>query len=168
MCLVSRILFVPETLYFRGNEQEVNSKSRLHIRIRPFAHSEVPKWSTAFFRPLIMFKFPACWIPGFWFAWTFSWSVGIATILTVLYQRSYHLKAPNVYLVYLAPFIGAVLGELAGGPLSDQVMKRLTRRNGGKRVPEMRLHALYPGLVCIVVGLIVFGVTLQAHKHYVM
>lgn len=115
-----------------------------------------------------MVKYPACWLPGLWFAWTFSWSVGIATILTVLYQRQYHQTAPSVYLVYFSPFIGAVLGELAGGPLSDVVVRTLARRNNGVRVPEMRLHALYPGLLCVVVGLIVFGVTLDAHKPLVV
>lgn len=115
-----------------------------------------------------MLRYPACWLPAFWFAWTFSWSVGISTIITILFRRYYHLTAPNVNLVYIAPLIGAVLGELAGGPFSDFVMRRLTRRNHGQRRPEMRLHAMYPALVCIVVGLVVFGVTLQQQRHYVM
>lgn len=117
---------------------------------------------------LIMFRYPACWLPAFWFAWTFSWSVGIGTIITILFRRYYHLTAPNVNLVYIAPLIGAVLGELAGGPFSDFVVRRLTRRNHGQRRPEMRLHAMYPALVCIVVGLVIFGVTLQQQRHYVM
>lgn len=115
-----------------------------------------------------MLRYPACWLPAFWFAWTFSWSVGIGTIITILFRRNYHLTAPNVNLVYIAPLIGAVLGELAGGPFSDFVVRRLTAQNHGQRKPEMRLHAMYPALVCIVVGLVVFGVTLQQQKHYVM
>lgn len=117
---------------------------------------------------LIMFRYPACWLPAFWFAWTFSWSVGIGTIITILFRRNYHLIAPNVNLIYLSPLIGAVLGELAGGPLSDFVVRRLTRRNHSQRRPEMRLHAMYPALVCIIVGLVVFGVTLQQQRHYIM
>ncbi|KAL9085614.1 MAG: hypothetical protein Q9165_007514 [Trypethelium subeluteriae] len=160
--------FVPETLYFQGNVQEQHRARRLSVRLRPFAHAEIPKWSTAFFRPLIMLKYPACWLPAFWFAWTFSWSVGIGTVITILFGRYYHLKAPNVDLVYVAPLIGAVLGELAGGPFSDFVVQRLARRRNGQRHPEMRLHAMYPGLVCVVVGLVVFGVTLQQRKHYII
>lgn len=117
---------------------------------------------------LIMFRYPACWLPAFWFAWTFSWSVGIGTIITILFRRNYHLTAPNVDLVYIAPLIGALLGELAGGPYSDFVVRRLTRRNQGQRRPEMRLHAMYPALMCIIVGLVVFGVTLQQQRHYIM
>ncbi|KAL9073670.1 MAG: hypothetical protein Q9157_004644 [Trypethelium eluteriae] len=115
-----------------------------------------------------MLKYPACWLPAFWFAWTFSWSVGIGTVITILFGRFYHLKAPSVDLVYIAPLIGAVLGELAGGPFSDFVIQRIARRRNGQRQPEMRLHAMYPGLVCVVVGLVVFGVTLQQRKHYIV
>lgn len=115
-----------------------------------------------------MLRYPACWLPGFWFAWTFSWSVGISTIITILFGQYYHLAAPNVNLIYIAPLLGAVLGELAGGPFSDFVLYQIARRNEGQRRPEMRLHAMYPGLACIVVGLIVFGVTLQEQKYYIM
>ncbi|KAI7778452.1 hypothetical protein LA080_002152 [Diaporthe eres] len=166
--LIHIVFFVPETLYFEGNIREQHQARRLSIRLKPFEHAEVPKWSTAFFRPLIMLRYPACWLPAFWFAWTFSWSVGISTIITILFRRYYHLTAPNVNLVYIAPLVGAVLGELAGGPFSDFVVRRLTRRNHGQRRPEMRLHAMYPALVCIVVGLVLFGVTLQQQRHYVI
>ncbi|KAK2616063.1 hypothetical protein N8I77_002773 [Diaporthe amygdali] len=165
---VNSIFFVPETLYFQGNIQEQHQARRLSVRLKPFKHAEVPKWSTAFFRPLIMLRYPACWLPAFWFAWTFSWSVGIGTIITILFRRNYQLMAPNVNLVYIAPLVGAVLGELAGGPFSDFVVQQMTRRNQGQRHPEMRLHAMYPALICIVVGLVMFGVTLQQQKHYII
>jgi hypothetical protein len=32
----------------------------------------------------------------------------------------------------------------------------------------MRLHSMYPVLICVVVGLVVFGVTLQQQRHYIM
>ena len=115
-----------------------------------------------------MLRYPACWLPAFWFAWTFSWSVDIGIAITILFGRYYHLTAPNVNLVYIAPLIGAILGELAGGPFSDLVVQWIARRNGGQRLPEMRLHAMYPGLVCIIVGLIVFGVTLQKQNYYIV
>ena len=115
-----------------------------------------------------MIKYPASWLPAFWFAWTFSWSVGIGTIITILFAKYYHFKAPNINLIYLAPLIGAVLGELAGGPFSDFIVRQVAKRSNRPRTPEMRLHAMYPALVCIVVGLIVFGVTLQQKRHYIM
>lgn len=49
---IDRILFVPETLYFEGNIREQHQARRLSIRLTPFEHAEVPKWSTAFFRPV--------------------------------------------------------------------------------------------------------------------
>ncbi|KAI9695043.1 MAG: hypothetical protein M1822_000660 [Bathelium mastoideum] len=166
--LIYIFFFVPETLCFQGNVWEQHRARRLSVRLRPFEHAEVPKWSTAFFRPLIMLKYPACWLPAFWFAWTFSWSVGIGTVITILFGRYYHFQAPRVDLAYIAPLIGAVLGELAGGPFSDFIVQRLARRRNGQRRPETRLHSMYPALVCIVVGLVVFGVTLQQRKHYIV
>lgn len=49
---MNRIFFVPETLYFEGNIREQHQARRLSIRLKPFEHAEVPKWSTAFFRPV--------------------------------------------------------------------------------------------------------------------
>ena len=115
-----------------------------------------------------MLQYPACWLPGFWFAWTFSWSVGASTIITILFERFYYLTAPNVNLIYIAPLIGAVLGELAGGHFSDFVVNRIARRNGGQRRPEMRFHAIYPAIICVVVGLLTFGITLQQQKYYLV
>lgn len=49
---LDRVLFVPETLYFEGNIYEQHQARKLSVRLRPFEHAEVPKWSTAFFRPV--------------------------------------------------------------------------------------------------------------------
>ncbi|KAH8774784.1 major facilitator superfamily domain-containing protein [Diaporthe sp. PMI_573] len=166
--LIYIVPFVPETLYFEGNIGEQHQARKLSIRLRPFEHAEIPKWSTAFFRPLIMLRYPTCWLPAFWFAWTSSWFVGIGTIITINFRCYYNLTAPNVNLVYIAPLLGAVLGELASRPFSDFVIERLTQQNNGYRRPEMRLHAMYPAIICIVVGLVVFGVTLQQQRHYIM
>ena len=123
----------------------------MSIRVRPYPHAEVPQWKTAFIRPLLMIKYPTIWIPGFMYGLNFSWDIGIAVIVGQLYQQIYHLKPPSVYLIYFSQLIACLIGEVLGGPWSDYIMVRFARARGGRRVPEARLHALYPGMTIMVV-----------------
>jgi hypothetical protein len=49
------------------------------------------------------------------------------------------LSSLGVGLLYLAPFIGGVLGSSIAGKISDIVCRWMTRRNGGVFEPEFRL-----------------------------
>lgn len=57
--------------------------------------------------------------------------------------------------------ISTVLGELAGGWVSDAFVRQRAKRLGHRPVPEYRLWVSYPGFVIAIVGIIVFGVQLQ-------
>jgi hypothetical protein len=50
---------------------------------------------------------------------------------------------------------------VTAGPLSDYIVKVLARRNEGIREAEMRLPALIPFGICLVVSMSVAGVALQ-------
>lgn len=51
--------------------------------------------------------------------------------------------------------MGATIGMLTAGPLSDWVSMRATRKNNGIREPEMRLPSLIPFVLCTIVGTLV-------------
>jgi hypothetical protein len=62
----------------------------------------------------------------------------------------------------------ATLGELCGSPFAEFWIKRYTKTNGRRPQPEYRLWSSYGPFGLVLVGLIVFGLTLQENgpKHY--
>ncbi|KAK1139714.1 hypothetical protein N8T08_000522 [Aspergillus melleus] len=56
-------------------------------------------------------------------------------------------------LLFLGLLLGTVISEaFLSGRLSDRLMRVLSARNGGIRVPEMRLWMAYPAVVVSGVG----------------
>ncbi|KAL4808585.1 major facilitator superfamily domain-containing protein [Aspergillus unguis] len=56
---------------------------------------------------------------------------------------------------------GTVVGMLTAGPLSDLLIKRATARNNGVREAEMRLPAMLPFTILIVIGTVIGGLAMQ-------
>jgi MFS family permease len=67
----------------------------------------------------------------------------------------YHFTPGEVGFVNFAFVVGGLIGMITAGPLSDWVAKRLTVRNNDLREPEMRLWAMIPYFVAMVLGCIV-------------
>ncbi|KAF9637699.1 Major facilitator superfamily [Lasiodiplodia theobromae] len=71
----------------------------------------------------------------------------------------YGFSSEVIGFMNFAILVGAFIGLFTAGPLSDWVAAKLTARNGGIREPEMRLPAMIPyvlimilGNVCVAVG----------------
>ena len=62
---------------------------------------------------------------------------------------AYEMYTPLIQgLLFLGLFLGTLVAEICcSGRLSDWIVERLARRNGGVRVPEMRLWLAYPAIV---------------------
>ncbi|KAK6205238.1 major facilitator superfamily domain-containing protein [Scheffersomyces amazonensis] len=72
----------------------------------------------------------------------------------------FNLNAQQLSYQYIALIVGSVIGEILAGPLSDWWMKRSTAKRGGKRVIVDRLWISYNGFICVIIGLMVWGVYL--------
>ncbi|EHK19432.1 uncharacterized protein TRIVIDRAFT_46530 [Trichoderma virens Gv29-8] len=70
----------------------------------------------------------------------------------------YNFSTQAVGFTNFAIFAGSMIGLLTSGPLSDWVANYFTRRNRGIREPEMRLIAMLPYTLIMIVGLVVVGV----------
>ncbi|KAK4082430.1 uncharacterized protein Triagg1_2242 [Trichoderma aggressivum f. europaeum] len=70
----------------------------------------------------------------------------------------YNFSAQAVGFTNFAIFTGSMIGLLTSGPLSDWVANFFTKRNRGIREPEMRLIAMLPYTLIMMIGLIVVGV----------
>ncbi|KAK0635971.1 major facilitator superfamily domain-containing protein [Bombardia bombarda] len=69
----------------------------------------------------------------------------------------YRFSAFATGLVYIAPFIGGVLGTAVAGRASDLVVRAMARHNKGVYEPEFRLVMMLPVLIATVAGLMGFG-----------
>jgi len=58
-----------------------------------------------------------------------------------VFEGQYGFSIDSVGLTYLGTGVGAFLGVVLCGALSDRLVKRLTARNGGNPKPEYRLPA---------------------------
>lgn len=113
-------------------------------------------------RPFPLFLHPAflwaCLIQGTLIGWT----VFIGVILGA-YFIGYPLWWDEVKTgyAYVAPFLGALVGFLVAGVMSDWSAKAMTRWNRGVYEPEFRLLLVVPQLVFGVMGIFGWGITVD-------
>lgn len=63
------------------------------------------------------------------------------------------MSSLSVGLLYVAPFIGGVLGSSLSGKVSDLICQFMTRRNGGVFEPEFRLVMVIPIAISTIMGI---------------
>lgn len=102
----------------------------------------------------------------------FMWSIGINQTSTILLGVSretggYGMSAQQIGYMYFSPVLSVCLGELVGHRLNDFIVTWYARRHQGRFVPETRLWATYLGGFFMVPGLVLVGITLQQHLHWV-
>ncbi|KAH8109264.1 MFS general substrate transporter, partial [Phellopilus nigrolimitatus] len=87
---------------------------------------------------------------------TNAWVVALSVCVSLLFsdpQFGYNFKAGPVGLIAgVGPFIAAFLGNVIAGPLSDWVVKWMSRRNGGIYEPEFRLMMVFPLFITTTMG----------------
>ena len=113
-----------------------------------------------FFRPFPLFFHPsvvwACLIQGTLIGWTVF--IGIV-LATVFFGPPYYFNEVKTGYLYTGPFIGAIVGFVLSGLISDPTTRWLTRRNHGVYEPEFRLVLVIPQLILGCAGLYGFGIT---------
>ena len=75
--------------------------------------------------------------------------------------KPYRFDSQNVGFTNFASLVGTLLGLLTAGPASDIISATLTKRNNGIREPEMRLLAMVPYVLIMMLGNFVVGFGLQ-------
>ena len=126
---------------FNGRKTD---ESFFKLLLRPFP---------LFFHPGI---FWACFIQGTFIGWTVL--IGIVLAAIMLGPPLLFNEVQTGYM-YTGAFIGAVLGFLLAGLISDWVPRWMTKRNGGIYEPEFRLVLVIPQLIFGCAGLYGFGIT---------
>jgi hypothetical protein len=109
--------------------------------------------------PWYLSAFPIVEFSAFVVSWTAS------SFLTLNLTQSqafaappYNFSSSKIGFFNFAILIGAFIGLFTAGPLSDAIAARLTKRNRGIREPEMRLVAMIPYVILMVIGNVVVAV----------
>ncbi|CAI7642703.1 unnamed protein product [Penicillium manginii] len=117
----------------------------------------------SFYRPFIVpFMFPAILFTAFQYGMMQAW-FGATTVTAqeALPNPPYNFKTYELGLFNLGGFIGVIFAALVTIFLSDWLVIKQARRNGGIFEPEMRLWLLFPAIICVAAGSLLYGIGLS-------
>lgn len=125
----------------------------------------------SFAEPICFLQSPNEVLIAFAYGVTFAiTSPGISTILPIALPKFYGFGATAQGLFFIGSLVGILLSERLAGPGSDWAMNRERRRAAAASTDpnlEFRLWVGIPGYVLSIIGVIIFGVTLQARVHWI-
>ncbi|KAH7150563.1 major facilitator superfamily domain-containing protein [Dactylonectria estremocensis] len=96
-------------------------------------------------------------------AFVVSWSCSNFLILNLTQSQvfaapPYNMSSQSIGFLNFAILAGALIGLVTAGPFSDWVSAWATRRNQGIREPEMRLPAMIPYVIIMILGNIITAI----------
>ncbi|KAI4161971.1 MAG: hypothetical protein LQ342_004419 [Letrouitia transgressa] len=126
------------------NEVDLKRTERLlMINLKPVPGMRHPNPWDSVVRFVLTFQYPVVVIGVtiYCFAW-YWWILSIITMLPAAYIQ----YSPQIQgLLFLGLLLGTLFAEIfTSGRLSDAIVMRLAKKNGGVRLPEMRLWLAYP------------------------
>lgn len=121
-----------------------------------------------FVRPLVLILLPPVLWTSLVFAVTIGFLVAITSNYATAFSEAYGFLPWQSGLCFFSSIVGSLVGIAFGGHVSDLTADWFTRRNGGIREPEMRLPAIVIGGVCLPVSLILYGIGLDRHLHWIV
>jgi len=127
--------------------------------LRPWSYTSDTSFVKAILRPFPFLLSPAVWFTFFAYGCTTVWLVVVSVIYSLVFGSApYFFDATKVGLVSIGPFIGAVIGTVLAGPISDWSVKWAAKRNNGIYEPEFRLFLLVPMFILDIAGYIGWAV----------
>jgi hypothetical protein len=121
-----------------------------------------------FFRPIVLLTLP----PVLWATLVMSVTIGflvaISSNFASAFATNYDFAPWQSGLCFISGLVGSLIGIFGGGYISDLTANFLTTRNGGIREPEMRLPAMTIGLIAAPLSLVLYGVGINNHLHWMV
>lgn len=112
-----------------------------------------------FFIYFKVFTLPAVWLSGLlWGLQDAYMTFFLTTQDTFFYDDPWNKSETGVAVMNVATTIGAIIGCVFAGYISDKHVIWMARKNNGNMEPEYRLWLLFSTLIISPVGLIMFGV----------
>ncbi|KAJ3559989.1 hypothetical protein NP233_g11125 [Leucocoprinus birnbaumii] len=111
-------------------------------------------------KPLSMLKYPSVVFPAIFYGVVYGFaSIEPALTLATIFTRLYNFNTVQNGLANgISLLVGATIGELCSGPVTDLMMQRARRRalSQGKAAPvEVRLQGIWTGALTVPAGLLI-------------
>ncbi|EPT02765.1 hypothetical protein FOMPIDRAFT_1022680 [Fomitopsis schrenkii] len=120
-------------------------------------------------RPFILLtRSYVCFLLSLYMALIYGIYYLMFTTFPDLFTGIYHFSIGVSGLAYIGLGFGFVLATVVGASVADGIYQKLSKRNGGKGTPEMRLPALVFGSLFVPIGLFWYGWSAQAKTHWIM
>ncbi|TVY24294.1 putative MFS-type transporter protein [Lachnellula hyalina] len=118
--------------------------------------------------PFTLVRFPVIAMSAVLVGAVLSWfNVVNATIALVVAAPPYNFSTESIGVLFIAPFIGCLVGCVFAGTLGDKIALWKARRNGGIFEPEFRLWLALVPFIIHPAGCILFGVGAAHGIHWV-
>lgn len=156
------IFFGPETRYFVSDGTD--NCTTVQKEYWSFGRKLGPHALTLkdFYTPVLLARIPSVLLPTIAYSMVFAFCGVMLTVeIPQVFAEKFHFNAQQLGLQFIPIIIGSIIGEQAGGPLSDWLRMRYIKAKGHAPPPENRLWVSYFGFLTAIVGLIVFGVRIQ-------
>ncbi|KAK9374039.1 major facilitator superfamily domain-containing protein [Lipomyces chichibuensis] len=109
---------------------------------------------------------PAVLFLGLYMAIAFSYMYIFLTTVAGVFTDIYHFSTGIAGLLYLGLGTGFLSGLLTVGSTNDKLVRHLTERNNGVRIPEFRLRPLLLSCILIPVAMVWYGWAVQRRAHW--
>ncbi|RKF60305.1 putative MFS-type transporter [Erysiphe neolycopersici] len=127
-------------------------------------------WLKVAIRPFVLFAYPAVLWSSIVYSCSIGWLIVISEGMTQLFrsEATYNFSALSAGLLYISPFIGAVLGTALAGKLSDLIVRTMAKQNSNIFEPEFRLVMAIPTVITTVMGLMGLGWSVQIGDRWII
>ncbi|CAG7848404.1 SubName: Full=Related to MFS transporter, putative-Neosartorya fischeri {ECO:0000313/EMBL:CCA73663.1} [Serendipita indica DSM 11827] len=135
------------------------------LNVTPIPNVTRPKlWSTTV-NCLRMFAYPKVAIPIVFYCWAWYWFIMCPITMIPAAFPTYSPQTQG--LLFIGLILGTALAEaLCSGRLSDNLVTKFSI--AGSRSPEHRLWLYWPAAAATVLGLILFGCSIQFSWHWMI
>ncbi|KAG8525593.1 uncharacterized protein KY384_009237 [Bacidia gigantensis] len=116
---------------------------------------------------LAITKIPVLLIVIYYFL-NFAWVISVNTTISIWLVNFYHFNPKNLGFFYFFGVIGVTLGWFVGHFLHDAFGTLYARRHNNTILPEARLTISYLATLISMISLIILGLAVQNHWHYMV
>jgi multidrug resistance protein len=85
-----------------------------------------------------------------------------------VFEDQYGISGGSLGLTYLGTGVGSFFGLVFCAALSDRLVARLTKQNGGTAKPEYRLPVMFIGALVVPIGLFLYGWAAEYKVHWIV
>lgn len=151
-------ILADETMYLRGEDEGKGIKAFFGFITKTPHKITIQDYLHPLKRALDYRVMTACAAYAICFGYT---NVAMSVEMPEVMGQKFHLDAQQTGLQFIAIIVGCSIGEVLSGPLSDHWMKWRIKKRGGVKIIEDRLWVSYNGFICIIFGVIIWGVRTQ-------